>query len=135
VEEEFLVWEEELFSKLLEKIALVPITSKEDAWSVLGDGDCTVKLMYNHLYNRFCPTSSLDLASAGSLAKVWRSWAPSKVIVFSWQALLGRLRTRVNLARRGVVLIGRSSCAICDLNGEWENHLFVVLSVGLVGVA
>jgi hypothetical protein len=84
----FLVWEEDLFLKLLEKVALATITRNVDSWVFLGGGDFTVNLMYHHLYNRFSPSSPLVLASVGSLAKVWRSWAPSKVIVFSWQALL-----------------------------------------------
>jgi hypothetical protein len=119
-----MVWEEYLFSKLLEKIALVTLSRKEDSWPFLGAGEFTVNLMYHYLYNRFSPPSSLVLASAGSLAKVWKSWASSKVIVFSWQALLGRLPTRSNLVRRGVVLVGGSSCVFCGLVGEAENHLF-----------
>jgi hypothetical protein len=35
---------------------------------------------------------------------VWKSWAPSKVIVFSWQLLLDRIPSRSNLIRRGVTL-------------------------------
>ncbi|MCH92094.1 hypothetical protein A2U01_0013027 [Trifolium medium] len=33
------------------------------------------------------------------LAKVWKSWAPLKVMVFSWQLLQDRISTRVNLFR------------------------------------
>jgi hypothetical protein len=99
-----LVWEEDLLSKLLEKIALTSISRKEDSWSFLGGGDFIVNLMYRYLYNRFSPSSSLVLVSAGSLAEVWSRGAPSKVIVFSWQFLLGRLPTRSNLVRRGVGL-------------------------------
>jgi hypothetical protein len=123
----FLIWEEDLFSKLLELIALATISRKEDSWSFLGGGEFTVNLMYHFLYNRFSPSSSLVLASADSLAKVWSS-APSKVIVFSWQALLGRLSTRSNLARRGVVLVGGSTCVFCGLFDETENHLFASCS-------
>jgi hypothetical protein len=49
--------------------------------------------------------------------------------VFSWQALLGRLPTRINLAHREVVVVGGSSCAFCDLFGESENHLFASCSL------
>jgi hypothetical protein len=49
--------------------------------------------------------------------------------VFSWQALLGRLLTRSNLVRRGVVVVGGPSCAFCDLFGESENHLFASCSL------
>jgi hypothetical protein len=110
-------------------LALATISLREDSWLFLGGGEFTVNLMYHHLYKRFSPSPYLALASAGSLAKVWKSWAPSKVIVFSWQALLGRLPTRINLARRGVVVVGGSSCAFCDGFGESENHLFACCSL------
>ncbi|KAK2412461.1 hypothetical protein QL285_047651 [Trifolium repens] len=121
---EFWVWEEDLFSKLLEKLALTSISRKEDSWTFIGGGIFTVNLIYHYLYDRFSPLSSLVLVPAGSLAKVWRSSAPSKVIVFSWQALIGRLPTRSNLCRRGVVLVRGSSCVFCGLFDEVENHLF-----------
>jgi hypothetical protein len=110
--------------KLLDKIDLAAIAHKEDSWSFLLGGPFTVSLMYHFLYKRFSPSSPLVLASAGSLAKVWKSWAPSKVIVFSWQALLGRLPMRSNLARRRVLLVEDSSCIFCGSVGESENHLF-----------
>ncbi|KAK2449929.1 hypothetical protein QL285_009079 [Trifolium repens] len=125
---DFWVWEEVLFSKLLEKLALASISRKEDSWSFIGGGVFTVNLKYHFLYDRFSPMSSLVLAPAGSLAKVWRSSSPSKVIVFSWQALLGRLPTRSNLCRRGVVLVGGSTCVFCGLFDEVENHLFASCS-------
>ncbi|MCI34461.1 hypothetical protein A2U01_0055681, partial [Trifolium medium] len=59
--------------------------------------------MYHFLYKKFLPSPTLGMNSVGDIANVWVSWAPSKVFVFSWQALLGRLPTRLNLARRGVI--------------------------------
>lgn len=45
---------------------------------------------------------------------VWKSWAPSKVVVFFWQLLLDKIPTRLNLVRRGVPLpeegLGFLSC-------------------------
>ncbi|GAU14645.1 hypothetical protein TSUD_97090 [Trifolium subterraneum] len=53
-------------------------------------------------------------------------WAPSKVIVFSWQALLGRLPTRANLAYRGILPNGVGSwCPWCEGIVESEDHLLV----------
>jgi hypothetical protein len=122
-------WEEDLYLKLLEKIVLVSIAHKEDSWSFLLGGPFSVSLMYQFLYKRFSPSSPLVLASAGSLAKVWRSWAPSKVIVFSWQALLGSLPTCSNLVRRRVFLVEDSSCIFCGSVGESENHIFASCSM------
>ncbi|KAK2447294.1 hypothetical protein QL285_006665 [Trifolium repens] len=69
----FLVWEEDLFLKFKETIALATISFNKDSWLFLGGGEFTVNLMYTHLYNRFSPSPSLTLASVGSLAKVWSS--------------------------------------------------------------
>jgi hypothetical protein len=61
-----------------------------------------------------------------AVAKVWKSWAPSKVIVFSWQLLLDRIPTQSNLVRRGVPLpVGRVGCAFCDSPSESSVHLFL----------
>jgi hypothetical protein len=60
------------------------------------------------------------------VAQVWSSWAPSKVIVFSWQELLSRLPTRANLVCRGIVPTGEASwCLWCEGEIESENHLLV----------
>jgi hypothetical protein len=61
-----------------------------------------------------------------ALAKVWDSWTPSKVIVFSWQTFLERLPTSSNLAHREIVLIGEAASCLDYLAAmESENHLFV----------
>jgi hypothetical protein len=45
---------------------------------------------------------------------------------FSWQALLGRLPIRDNLARRGIVFDGAEACCVCCGNTtERGNHLLV----------
>jgi hypothetical protein len=78
---------------------------------------------YFHIYLYKSNFSLLHLL--GTIAKVWNSWVSSKVIVFSWQALLGRLPTRENLVRRGVVLEGPiAGCVLCGEGRETEDHLF-----------
>jgi hypothetical protein len=69
--------------------------------------------------------SSFGVNSIGIVAKVWGSWAPSKVIVFSWQALHARLPTRLNLSWRGVFNDGEAvSCVLCADSSETEDHFF-----------
>jgi hypothetical protein len=49
-----------------------------------------------------------------------------KVIVFSWQALLGRLPTRANLLIRGIIQEDEAAgCLACAEARESENHLLV----------
>jgi hypothetical protein len=56
------------------------------------------------------------LFGAGScrdLGCFWKSLAPLKVIIFSWQLLLGRLPTKENLAKRGVGGNAPNHCVCC----------------------
>ncbi|MCI03011.1 cytochrome P450 [Trifolium medium] len=61
-----------------------------------------------------------------NLARVWDSWAATKVIGFSWQLLQDRIPTWQNLSRRRV-MIGDSStsCVFCGAVEETVDHLFV----------
>ncbi|PNX78366.1 hypothetical protein L195_g034344 [Trifolium pratense] len=97
----FFSWEENLFAELSELIASISITKAVDSWSFELGGQFSVSAMYMFLYGKFLPPSFLGLIPAGVNAKVWDSWAPTKVVIFSWQALLGRLPTKENLMRRG----------------------------------
>lgn len=57
---------------------------------------------------------------------VWESPTPSKVVVFSWQLLIDRIPTKVNLARRRILSTEVSDmCVFCDQNGETSSHLFL----------
>jgi hypothetical protein len=83
---------------------------------------------YAFLSSLWALPTSLSLPLCGVIHKVWESWAPSKVVVFSWQALLLRIPTKLNLASRGVALAGdQLSCAVCGGGGvENEDHLFLL---------
>jgi hypothetical protein len=71
------------------------------------------------------PPSPFVLDSVGTVTRIWKSWAPLKVIVFSWQSFLGRLPTRENLVRRRIIVDGEGAgCALCVGGRELENHLF-----------
>ncbi|GAU37496.1 hypothetical protein TSUD_275480 [Trifolium subterraneum] len=121
----FFIREEESYNNLMEIITPVPITKEEDSWSFIDGGMFTVRYMYSYLYKNILPPSPLALCSVGVIARVWESWAPLKVIVFSWQALFGRLPTHGNLVRRRIIIDGEASfCVFCNGARESENHLF-----------
>jgi hypothetical protein len=76
-----------------------------------NEGLYSVKANYDFLWAH--PTS-LSPILCGAIHKLWESWAPSKVVVFSWQTLLLRIPTRTNLATRGVVFEGdHLLCRVC----------------------
>ncbi|XP_021975320.1 uncharacterized protein LOC110870447 [Helianthus annuus] len=54
----------------------------------------------------------------------WNCWAPPKVKYLLWRALLGRVASKVGLARRGVPLVD-NLCPRCGLYDEDSDHIFV----------
>ncbi|MCI19651.1 putative ribonuclease H protein, partial [Trifolium medium] len=59
------------------------------------------------------------------LPKVWKTFSPSKVAVFSWQLLQDKLPTRQNLWQRGVIGDASvSTCVLCGLEPKSADHLF-----------
>ena len=57
---------------------------------------------------------------------LWKSPAPSKVIVFSWKLLLNRVPTSDNLSIRNVLPVeAPTSCVWCDREVETARHLFL----------
>jgi hypothetical protein len=124
----FFVWEEEVYRDFLLLLEVVPISREKPSWSYRHDigGLFSVKSNYEFLAPLLSSTSSLPHSLSGVVHKVWDSWAPSKVMVFSWQTLLSRIPTRFNLAIRGVVLeAGNVSSAVCGGGAETEDHLFL----------
>ncbi|MCI03120.1 serine/threonine protein kinase ATM, partial [Trifolium medium] len=95
--------EESSNRELLGIIEAATITKEDDSWKYGNGGVYTVSSHYLYLYAKFLPPTSLTTASIESIRQIWRSWAPSKVVVFSWQALLDRLPSKANLLYRGVI--------------------------------
>ena len=61
-----------------------------------------------------------------AVGRVWKSWAPSKVVVFSWKLILDKIPSRRNLVRLGVPLPkGRLGYVFCVAPSESSIHLFV----------
>lgn len=76
--------------------------------------------------NLLMPLEPLENTKKVVFESVWKSPAPSKVVVFSWQLLLNRIPTKDNLLRRRIlapVSLGR--CEFCDQVGETAAHLFL----------
>ncbi|GAU18667.1 hypothetical protein TSUD_125000 [Trifolium subterraneum] len=127
----FSVWEIELLQSLLSIVVNPPLLGATNSWSWRHDSSeiFSVKSAYLML------TSGVVHNGVDSLlARVWKSWAPSKVIVFSWQLLLDRVPTRQNLLRRRVIRDPSGAlCAFCGASVEAIDHLFITCgSISLV---
>jgi hypothetical protein len=125
------VWKEELHNRLLAVLDSAIISTEVDSWEYQLDkgGMYSVKVNYLYLCHLFysSSTSSLDVSRRCLVAGIWESWTPLKVVFFFWQALLGRLPTRGNLANIGVLpLGGQEGCPFCNHAFESEDHLFLL---------
>jgi hypothetical protein len=113
------VWEGELRDNL---------ENMDDEWKCHHSPGAmfTVNSIFGFLSDSISPPPvPLNVEKLSLLEQLWKSKAPSKVIVFSWQLLFGRLPTKGNLFKREIFSDTRQSdCTWCPLITESEGHLF-----------
>lgn len=72
----------------------------------------------------------LGVEEEWAFVKLWKSPAPSKVVAFSWMAIIDRIPTRSNLAFRRVLATGDpQGCVLCGHGEETTTHLFLHCNV------
>jgi hypothetical protein len=124
----FFVWEEEMHIELM---ALLHGTSPSVAcdkwvWTEGAGGVFSVNSCYRLLTTRAISAEVIPSDHKFVFVGIWRSAAPLKAIVFSWQALIGKIPTRSNLLRRGVGLGGGATgCCFCGAASETPVHLLL----------
>ncbi|GAU49947.1 hypothetical protein TSUD_408420 [Trifolium subterraneum] len=101
------VWEVDLLDDLMRTLNSIQITNANDNWFWKHDanGIFSVKSAYSVVELDSRVDVAMPEVPSFILAKVWKSWAPSKVIVFSWKLLQNRIPSRPNLFRRKVVRV------------------------------
>ena len=62
--------------------------------------------------------------------KVWHLDSIPKVNSFTWILLHNKLLTAENLRKRGIM--GPSRCALCNLDEETTNHIFLQCKISLL---
>lgn len=80
------------------------------------------------IFPRFLPVPGApDGEVLQTVSRAWKSSAPSKVVVFSWQLILHRIPTRLNLVRRCVPLPdGGLGCVFYGAPSGSSVHLFLL---------
>ncbi|GKD14850.1 RNA-directed DNA polymerase, eukaryota, partial [Tanacetum coccineum] len=109
--------EQQQWSKLVELVGSVSLSSSPDRWfcELSGDGVFTVKVVRNFLDDMLLPSHPVVTS--------WSKFIPIKVSIFAWRARRDCLPTRYNLSRRGVVL-DSIVCPICNSHVENIKHIF-----------
>lgn len=60
--------------------------------------------------------------------QIWKSLAPLKVCAFSWQLLLDRISSQVDLVKRGAIpQQGSLPCPLCEGLLESSTHLVLAI--------
>ncbi|MCI19506.1 hypothetical protein A2U01_0040662, partial [Trifolium medium] len=122
------IWEDELVSRLQVLLQGVRFSTEPDRWwwKSEPEGVFSVKSTYSLLFKDLNEVVDGMGSEFKVFQQIWRSPAPSKIIVFSWQLLHNRLPTRDNLTRCGVLRADDSrGCVVCTGSMETSTHLFL----------
>ena len=121
------VWEEELFTSLLEDLDGTRWLNVEDRWTwkLEDNGIYSMKSVYLKLEGVVLHEDVWGVEEKQVFENTWKSPTPTKVIAFSWM-VLNRVPTRDNLALRNALPPKVSSlCALCNLKEEPVTHIFL----------
>lgn len=122
------LWESNLVANCLASLDGIMVGEEEDCWRWLPEdsGSFSVNSSYKVLENLVLADAGLSAEEEGAFEMLWKSSAPSKVVVFSWMAIIDRISTRSNLAFRRVLPIGGlRECVLCGHGEETTTHLFL----------
>jgi hypothetical protein len=122
------LWERNLIANLLTLLEGTLLGDEEDRWLWTPEegGTFSVRSSYKVLEEIVLLEDDLNDFQEGIFDKLWKSPAPSKVVAFSWAALLDRIPTRSNLAYRHVLTQGADNvCVLCGQGNETTSHLFL----------
>ncbi|GLU01659.1 hypothetical protein SLE2022_189580 [Rubroshorea leprosula] len=121
-------WEEHQELELLKEINEISIVRgrpDQRKWIHSTDGSYTTKSAYQLLIE-----DHRNSQQGLTLQKAWNPLIPSKISAFSWQLLQGKIPTKDNLLKRGVVQDpGECRCELCGAGEENSSHLFVQCKV------
>lgn len=88
-----------------------------------------VKSAYDFLVSNLVHGVQPTSEEVKAFGLIWKSLAPLKVVIFSWQLLQGRLSTKDNLFRRRVLGANVDlNCVLCGSHIESSSHLFLLCS-------
>jgi len=91
------------------------------SWALEDPGDFTVSSLRTTFDDRY-------LKKVPIRPFFWCKWVPSKICLNAWKIAHYRMPNKINLNRRGVVLLSLS-CPLCGEADETEDHIFVQCSV------
>lgn len=88
-------------------------------WTPSKDGYFTINSLSLELA-KTSPASHSQLISRG---KLWKGIIPPRIEVFTWLALLGKINTKLKLARMNIIPPDETTCILCQDPRECVDHL------------
>ncbi|XP_016192515.1 uncharacterized protein LOC107633393 [Arachis ipaensis] len=67
-----------------------------------------------------------EITSYSFTSSVWRGVVPSRIELFGWFVLVGRVNTKERLSRLGVIIPSDNICVLCKKEIETVEHLFLL---------
>ncbi|TVU32861.1 hypothetical protein EJB05_24623, partial [Eragrostis curvula] len=113
------VWQCLQLWDILQGVTLSPDQSDTHIWIPESSGKFTTRSAYMRFF--------LGSTVFEPHKRLWRSWAPLKVKIFLWLAILNRCWTADRLARRG--LQHPETCPLCDQEEENIQHILTTCVV------
>jgi len=117
---QFFEWEKPLVDQLSQFLLKARIASGEvDSW-IWNEGG-TQSFSVNSAYNLVRKDSKVNPSLI--FRKLWSCKAVPSAVLIAWRLMENKLATRVNLSRRGVLVVN-SLCSFCGKEEETCRHLF-----------
>lgn len=105
----------------LRKPHLDPMTQDTNFWKMGDKGIFSSKSIYFQLSK----VAATNLDSPDCIRGVWKGFVPTKIEVFAWFSLLGKLNTKDRLIRLGLLEEEQGMCEMCRDQSETLEHLFL----------
>ncbi|MCI05031.1 ribonuclease H protein, partial [Trifolium medium] len=103
--------------------------SDKRRWKPNSVGLFSVSSAYEAQQNRI-EAAAIDPLTKAALKMLWLNNVPSKVSIFGWRLLLGKLPTREALYRKGIITNNiERSCLFCHKEEEDIKHIFFNCSI------
>ena len=115
--------EEESMYSILQQHSPTNAGRDQLAWDL--SNNFTVKSLYSKAVTQMGSGGTVDRL----VCSVWQNLVPPKVELMVWLALLGKLNTKDNLLRKGIIHTDLNQCTFCQNHGEDIDHLLVSCSV------
>ena len=122
---EFFEWEYILLSELqavLLQVALSSNVSNRTIWKFNNNGVFSIESFASLVFAK----QDILTENQHVFSNLWRGFAPPRVEMMAWFALLGRLTTMDRLKKCGILQHNSGSCISCKQDEESGNHLFLL---------